>query len=50
MNAKITVTGINKAEQVAKEILEHIEAIKKLQQRASWDAYMDVEIELCDKD
>lgn len=36
MFAKIVINGLTKAEANAREILEHIEAIKRLQQGATW--------------
>lgn len=45
MFANIKIKGLDKAEAEAREILEHVEAIKKLQQGASWSG-LAVEIEL----
>ena len=45
MLANVKIKGLDKAEATAKEILEHIDAIKKLQQFASWPG-ISVEIEL----
>ena len=45
MLAKVKIKGLDKAEAAANEILEHIDAIKKLQQDASWPG-ISVEIEL----
>lgn len=45
MFANIKIKGLDKAEADAKEILEHVEAIKKLQQAASWPG-LAVEIKL----
>lgn len=45
MLANVKIIGLDKAEADAKKILEHIEAIKKLQYGASWHG-ISVEIEL----
>lgn len=49
MRAKIVVSGIDTAEKAANEILEHIEAIKRLQQDAAWKS-ADVEIHLINEE
>lgn len=36
MNAVIEITGLEKAEQDARAILEHVEAIKNIQRGAAW--------------
>lgn len=36
MYAQIILTGVSETEKAAREILEHIEAIKEIQRRASW--------------
>ena len=36
MTGKIVITGISEAEKAAKEILEHIQAIKDIQRRMVW--------------
>lgn len=45
MLAKVKIKGLDKAETAAKEILEHVEAIRKIQQGAAWSG-LTVEIEL----
>lgn len=45
MHAKIIVTGITAAEKTAKEILEHVEAIRNLQKNATWPG-VNVEVEI----
>ena len=45
MLANVKIKGLDKAEADAMAILEHIDAIKKLQQGASWPG-ISVEIEL----
>lgn len=36
MTGRIIITGISEAEKAAKEILEHIQAIKDIQRRMVW--------------
>ena len=36
MQVRLNVNGIERAEKTAREILEHVEAIKKLYQDAGW--------------
>ena len=38
MNAKIIISNLGASEKAAREILEHVEAIKKLQRDAAWNA------------
>lgn len=48
MYAKIILTGISETENAAREILEHIEAIKEIQRSASWNN-ASVQVVLGDK-
>ena len=36
MYVDVTISGLDKAERAAKEILEHVEAIKRIQKDAAW--------------
>lgn len=38
MNAEIEIIGIGDAEKAALEILEHVEAIRKIQRGVAWNA------------
>lgn len=48
MLARIMIKGIEQAEQTAKKILEHVEAIRQLQKSAGWPG-VEVEIEITEK-
>ena len=41
MTGRIIINGISDAEKAAKEILEHIQAIKDIQRRTVWFGYSD---------
>lgn len=45
MNAKIVIKNLDRAESNAKSILEHVDAIKRLQKDMGWDA-VSVDVEL----
>ena len=47
MTGRIIITGISEAEKAAKEILEHIQAIKDIQRRMVWFAYLRAPLETC---
>ena len=47
MTGRIIITGISDAEKAAKEILEHIQAIKDIQRRMVWFAYLRAPLETC---
>lgn len=49
MRAKIIITGVDVAEKAANEILEHIEAIKRLQHEAAWKS-ADVEVQIINEE
>jgi hypothetical protein len=49
MRANLKISGLSEAERVAREILEHVEAIKRLQRDASYDA-VSVEVELLENE
>lgn len=49
MTGKIVITGISDAEKAAKEILEHIQAIKDIQRRMVWFG-SDIQIVLDSKE
>ena len=47
MNAKIIITGLSETEEAAREILKHVEAIKKIQAQAAWNSIV-VEAQFCE--
>lgn len=49
MTGRIIITGISEAEKAAKEILEHIQAIKDIQRRMVWFG-SDIQIVLDSKE
>ena len=49
MTGRIIITGISDAEKAAKEILEHIQAIKDIQRRMVWFG-SDIQIMLDSKE
>ena len=46
MYATVNVSGLKETEQIAQEILEHIEAIKKLQLKLGMNGRIDVTFDL----
>ena len=36
MNVKLVINGLDEVEKAAKEILEHVEAIRKIQMGGAW--------------
>lgn len=48
MNAQITIKGLDEAEKAAKEVLEHIEAIRQLQRGSAWNG-ISVQLELTEE-
>lgn len=49
MHAQIILTGVFETEKAAREILEHIEAIKEIQRGTSWNG-ASVQVVLGDKE
>lgn len=45
MRGKINISGISEAEEMAVEILEHVEEIRRLQKELAWKS-ADIEITL----
>ena len=49
MKAKIKITGLSEAEKTAREIIEHVEEIKRLMSGASWNSVI-VDVDLDNND
>ncbi len=45
MFAQVTITGLDEAEETAREILKHVEAVRELQRSSTWGA-LTVKVEL----
>ena len=50
MKAKIKITGLSEAEKTAREIIEHVEEIKRLMAGSSWNSVIvDVDLDNSDE-